>query len=70
MLCITVQFADVPLEVLPGHEREFLSFVVKVIWDACEGAVAGVQGVVVVSVRVEGLPIEPHDGSGGDGGSG
>jgi len=55
----------VPLEVLPGREREFRSFVAKVIWGAGGGAVAGVQGVAAVSVRVEGLPIDPHDGGRG-----
>lgn len=69
-LRVTARFADVPLEVLPGREHEFRSFVAKVIWGAGEGAVAGVQGVVAVSVRIEGLPIDPHDGGGGDGRSG
>ncbi|KAH9026620.1 hypothetical protein EDB85DRAFT_165989 [Lactarius pseudohatsudake] len=63
-LRISARFADVPLEVLPGREREFRSFVGKVIWGAGDGAVAGVQGVVAVSVRVEGLPVDPHDGDG------
>ncbi|KAH8990884.1 hypothetical protein EDB92DRAFT_2114867 [Lactarius akahatsu] len=63
-LRISARFADVPLEVLPGREREFRSFVGKVIWGAGDGAVAGVQGVVAVSVRVEGLPVDPRDGDG------
>ncbi|KAF8259886.1 hypothetical protein EI94DRAFT_1750216 [Lactarius quietus] len=65
-LRVSASFADVPLEVLPGREREFRSFVGKVIWGAGGGAVAGVQGVVAVSVRIEGLPIDPDDGEGGD----
>jgi hypothetical protein len=69
-LRVSARFADVPLEVLPGREREFRNFVAKVIWGAGDGAVAGVQGVAAVSVRVEGLPIDPHDGGGGDGGHG
>ncbi|KAH9027276.1 hypothetical protein EDB84DRAFT_312441 [Lactarius hengduanensis] len=43
-LRVSASFTDVPLEVLPGREREFRSFSEKVIWAA--GAVAGVQGVV------------------------
>lgn len=60
-LLVSASFADVPLEVLPGREREFRSFVGKVIWGAGDGADAGVQGVVAVSVQVEGLPIEGGD---------
>ena len=60
-LSVSARFADVPLEVLPGREREFRSFVAKVIWGAGGGADAGVQGVVAVDVRMEGLPIEGGD---------
>jgi hypothetical protein len=67
-LLVSARFVDVPLEVLPGREREFRTFVAKVIWGAGEGAVAGVQGVVAVGVRVEGLPIDLRDGDEGDGG--
>ena len=63
-LSVSAQFADIPLEVLPGREREFRSFVAKVIWGAGGGADAGVQGVVAVNVRVEGLPIEGVDRGG------
>ena len=67
-LCVSARFVDVPLDVLPGREREFRSFVAKVIWGAGEGAEAGVQGVVAVGVRIEGLPIDERDGDGDDGG--
>jgi hypothetical protein len=63
-LYVSAWFADVPLEVLPGREREFRSFLAKVIFGPSEGAVAGVQGVAAVGVRVEGLPI--GEGEGGD----
>ena len=63
-LSVSAQFADIPLEVLPGREREFRSFVAKVIWGAGGGADAGVQGVVAVNVRVQGLPIEGVDRGG------
>ena len=69
-LLVSAPFTNVPLEVLPGREREFRNFVAKVIWGAGGGAVAGVQGVAAVSVRVEGLPIDPDEGDGDDGGLG
>ncbi|KAI9507094.1 hypothetical protein F5148DRAFT_1015432 [Russula earlei] len=53
-LSLSAWFVDVPLEVLPGREREFRSFVTKVIFSPGEGAVAGVQGVAAVGVRVAG----------------
>jgi hypothetical protein len=56
-LYISAWFADVPLEVLSGREREFRSFVGKVIFGPSEGAVAGVQGVAAAGARVEGFPI-------------
>jgi hypothetical protein len=54
----------VALEILPGRESEFCSFVSKVIFGRGEGAVAGVRGVAAVVVRVEGLRIV--EGEGGD----
>jgi hypothetical protein len=56
-LRITAWFSDVPLDVLPGREREFRSFVAKVIFGPGEGAVAGVQGVAAVGVKIDGLLI-------------
>ncbi|KAH9944882.1 hypothetical protein B0H21DRAFT_744960 [Amylocystis lapponica] len=54
---VTAKIVDVPLQVLPGREREFSNFVTKVIFGP-QGALAGVQGVAAVSVRVQGLPFE------------
>jgi len=65
-LRITAWFSDVPLEVLPGREREFRSFVSKVIFGPEEGAVAGVQGVAAVGVRVDGLSIGQKSNADGD----
>ncbi|CCM06180.1 uncharacterized protein FIBRA_08422 [Fibroporia radiculosa] len=48
---------DVPLDVLPGREREFSNFVTKVIFGT-QGALAGVEGVAAVAVHVQGLPFE------------
>lgn len=53
MLSISVLFTDVLLEVLPGREREFCNFVVKVIWASGGGADVGMQGVVAVKCRCQ-----------------
>ncbi|KAA1474647.1 hypothetical protein DENSPDRAFT_804457 [Dentipellis sp. KUC8613] len=45
---------DVPLQVLPGREKEFSNFVGKVIFGH-QPALAGVQGTAAVAVRVAGL---------------
>ncbi|KAI0318207.1 hypothetical protein OF83DRAFT_1117182 [Amylostereum chailletii] len=58
---VQAQLVDVPLEVLPGRQREFSNFVSKVIFGT-KGAVAGVQGVAAVTVHVEGLPIKGQPG--------
>jgi hypothetical protein len=65
-LSITAWFSDVPFEVLPGREREFRNFVAKVIFGSGDGAVAGLDGVAAVGVRIDGLSIgqEPPDGDG------
>ncbi|KAH9934536.1 uncharacterized protein BXZ73DRAFT_89597 [Epithele typhae] len=54
-VAVTAKIEDVPLKVLPGREREFSDFVGKVIFGT-QGALAGVQGVAAVAVRVDGLP--------------
>ena len=61
-LSLSAWFVDVPLEVLPGRESEFRSFVSKVIFGRGEGAVAGVRGVAAVGVQVEGLSIGEGEG--------
>lgn len=57
---VFADIVDVPLEILPGRDREFRSFVGKVIFSA-NGAVAGVQGVAAVAVGVQGLPLDQGD---------
>ncbi|KAF4613194.1 hypothetical protein D9613_010881 [Agrocybe pediades] len=59
---ISAKVIDVPLEVLPGRQKEFSNFVGKVVFGS-EGATAGLQGVAAVIAEVKGLPIQ-HDGSG------
>jgi len=65
-LSITAWFSDVPFEVLPGREREFRNFVAKVIFGPGDGAIAGIDGVAAVGVRIDGLSIgrEEPDGDG------
>jgi hypothetical protein len=65
-LSITAWFSDVPFEVLPGREREFRNFVTKVIFGAGDGAVAGIDGVAAVGVRVDGLSIGQEADADGD----
>ncbi|KZT63268.1 hypothetical protein DAEQUDRAFT_770765 [Daedalea quercina L-15889] len=54
---VSADIVDVPLEVLPGREREFSNFVSKVVFGT-QGAVAGLQGEAAVAVHVNGLPFE------------
>ncbi|KAF8961431.1 hypothetical protein BDZ97DRAFT_1703298 [Flammula alnicola] len=53
---ISAKVVDVPLEVLPGRQKEFSNFVGKVIFGS-EAATAGIQGFAAVTVTVEGLPL-------------
>jgi hypothetical protein len=66
-LSVTAWFSDVPFEVLPGRDREFRNFVAKVIFGPGEGAVAGIDGVAAVGVRVDGLSIGQERDGDGDG---
>ena len=66
-LRITAWFSNVPLEVLPGRERDFRNFVSKVIFGPDDGAIAGVQGVAAVGVRIDGLLIGQKSDADGDG---
>ncbi|TFY59234.1 hypothetical protein EVJ58_g5905 [Rhodofomes roseus] len=54
---VTASIVEVPLEVLPGREREFSNFVSKVVFGT-QGALAGLQGEAAVAVHVDGLPFE------------
>ncbi|EAU83859.1 hypothetical protein CC1G_09528 [Coprinopsis cinerea okayama7 len=54
---VSAKVKDVPLEVLPGRQKEFSNFVSKVIFTS-DGAVAGLQGTAAVTVQVDGLPLE------------
>ncbi|KAJ6625124.1 hypothetical protein B0H10DRAFT_2003797 [Mycena sp. CBHHK59/15] len=60
---ITAKIVDVPLEMLPGRQKEFSNFVSKVIFGT-DGAVAGILGAAAVGVDVFGLPFPGTDGSG------
>lgn len=72
---VSAKVVDVPLQVLPGRQRQFSNFVGKVIFGS-EGAVAGIQGYAAVTVEVDGLPLDAghpssgdHDETGGEGGA-
>ncbi|GLB39567.1 hypothetical protein LshimejAT787_0700770 [Lyophyllum shimeji] len=58
---VTAKIVDVPLEVLPGRQREFSNFVGKVVFGS-EGAIAGILGSAAVSAKVKGLPLSGHRG--------
>ncbi|KAJ7092795.1 hypothetical protein B0H15DRAFT_832541 [Mycena belliarum] len=60
---VTAKIVDVPLEVLPGRQKEFSNFVSKVIFGS-DGAVAGILGMASVGVDVFGMPLP---GGGGEG---
>lgn len=78
---VEAKIVDVPLDVLPGRDREFRNFVGKVCFQftypivrsglnerycqvifGSHGALAGVQGVASVVVRIDGLPLSSDDG--------
>ncbi|KAI0033564.1 hypothetical protein K488DRAFT_84762, partial [Vararia minispora EC-137] len=66
---ILAHILDVPLDVLPGRQREFSAFVSKVLFGA-HGALAGVTGTAAVVLRVEGLVVGPGGGDGDGEGEG
>ncbi|KAI4524646.1 hypothetical protein K525DRAFT_262394 [Schizophyllum commune Loenen D] len=55
-LAVRADIVDVPLEVLPGRQKEFSNFVSKVIFGH-DGATAGILGTTAVGVSVRGLPV-------------
>ncbi|TFK28291.1 hypothetical protein FA15DRAFT_665510 [Coprinopsis marcescibilis] len=63
---IEAKVVDVPLEVLPGRQKEFSNFVSKVIFTS-DGALAGLQGTAAVQVKVQGLPVRNGGDHGKDG---
>ncbi|KAH0831128.1 hypothetical protein J3R83DRAFT_13694 [Lanmaoa asiatica] len=58
---VSASIIDVPIQVLPGRQKEFSNFVSKVLFGS-DGATAGLQGTVDVGVDIIGLPF--HDGNG------
>ncbi|KAJ3881641.1 hypothetical protein F5051DRAFT_95809 [Lentinula edodes] len=60
---VSAKIVDVPLEVLPGRQKEFSDFVSKIIFG--KGAVAGILGTAAVGLDVHGIPTQgpgPSDG--------
>ncbi|KAG6901227.1 hypothetical protein C0995_015044 [Termitomyces sp. Mi166 len=58
---VTAKIVDVPIEVLPGRQKEFSNFVSKLVFGS-DGAIAGILGSTAVAARVRGLPLSGHDG--------
>ncbi|KAG6828723.1 hypothetical protein H0H92_006952 [Tricholoma furcatifolium] len=58
---VSARIVDVPLQVLPGRQKEFSNFVSKVLFGT-DGAVAGLLGSTAVAARVRGLPLPGQDG--------
>ncbi|KAG8216010.1 hypothetical protein J3R82DRAFT_8003 [Butyriboletus roseoflavus] len=58
---ISASIIDVPIQVLPGRQKEFSNFVRKVVFGS-DGATAGLQGTVDVEVDIIGLPFHNGDG--------
>ncbi|KAJ8496900.1 hypothetical protein ONZ45_g12269 [Pleurotus djamor] len=57
VFAVTAKIVDVPIKVLPGRQKEFSSFVRKVLFQA-DGAIAGIMGWASVDVSIPGLPID------------
>jgi len=62
---ISARVVDVPLEVLPGRQKQFSSFIGKVIFGS-KAAVAGLLGSAAVTVAVDGLPLHTPGRQGGE----
>ncbi|KAH7915949.1 hypothetical protein BJ138DRAFT_996845 [Hygrophoropsis aurantiaca] len=60
---VTANLVDIPLEVLPGRQKEFRDFVGKVIFGT-QGALAGLDGQAAVGVHVHGLGFGENRGNG------
>lgn len=59
---VTADMVDVPLEVLPGRQKQFSNFISKVVFGT-HGALAGLQGTTDVGVHILGLPFRDHKGT-------
>ncbi|KAG1769840.1 hypothetical protein EDD22DRAFT_868174 [Suillus occidentalis] len=60
IFAVTADMVDVPLEVLPGRQKQFSNFISKVVFGT-HGALAGLQGTTDVGVHILGLPFRDHD---------
>jgi len=55
VFAVSAKIVDIPLEVLPGRQREFSNFVGKVIFGGGGGALAGMSGIAAVRIQVVGF---------------
>ncbi|KAG2135980.1 hypothetical protein DEU56DRAFT_871544 [Suillus clintonianus] len=60
IFAVTADMVDVPLEVLPGRQKQFSNFISKVVFGS-HGALAGLQGTTDVGVHILGLPFRDHE---------
>ncbi|KAG2095708.1 uncharacterized protein F5147DRAFT_717932 [Suillus discolor] len=60
IFAVTADMVDVPLEVLPGRQKQFSNFISKVVFGT-HGALAGLQGTTDVGVHILGLPFRDHE---------
>ncbi|KAG1778737.1 hypothetical protein EV702DRAFT_1025847 [Suillus placidus] len=60
IFAVTADMLNVPLEVLPGRQKQFSNFISKVVFGT-HGALAGLQGTTDVGVHILGLPFRDHE---------
>lgn len=60
IFAVTADMVNVPLEVLPGRQKQFSNFISKVVFGT-HGALAGLQGTTDVGVHILGLPFRDHE---------
>ncbi|KAG1859244.1 hypothetical protein F4604DRAFT_1658780 [Suillus subluteus] len=60
IFAVTADMVNVPLEVLPGRQKQFSNFISKVVFST-HGALAGLQGTTDVGVYILGLPFRNHE---------
>ncbi|KAF9531125.1 hypothetical protein CPB83DRAFT_809476 [Crepidotus variabilis] len=58
---VSAKVVDVPMQVLPGRQKEFSDFIGKVVFGS-KGATAGILGNAAVNVEIAGLPLKSGPG--------
>lgn len=60
IFAVTADMVNVPLEVLPGRQKQFSNFISKVVFGT-HGALAGLKGTTDIGVYILGLPFRDHE---------